>query len=128
MVKLTNVCHHKGFRLIRPLNVGSKILLSEKGGTDRVSRWSTEIQIEAVGQLGSAFTTKVSLMKKLSGGLNPPPTEPGSLTRGRRITAMGCLVLFIVLFMPTPLREGDPPQLVPWMSEAAERAVDAAMR
>ncbi|MSP24984.1 MAG: site-2 protease family protein [Myxococcales bacterium] len=42
-------------------------------------------------------------------GTNHPPTEPSELSRGRRAVAIGCLVLFVVLFMPTPMREGDPP-------------------
>ena len=33
-----------------------------------------------------------------------PPTEPGELTRGRRAVAVLCLVFFVALFMPTPLR------------------------
>jgi membrane-associated protease RseP (regulator of RpoE activity) len=36
-------------------------------------------------------------------GHQHPPVEPGELTRARRIIAMGCLALFVLLFMPTPL-------------------------
>ncbi|MCC6528384.1 MAG: site-2 protease family protein [Polyangiaceae bacterium] len=33
-----------------------------------------------------------------------PPTEPGELSKGRRAVAVLCLVLFVLLFMPTPMR------------------------
>lgn len=38
----------------------------------------------------------------LSGGSDHPPTEPGELSRGRRVVAVGTLALFALLFMPTP--------------------------
>ena len=38
-------------------------------------------------------------------GVNHPPTDPGELSRGRRVVAVLCLLLFVVLFMPTPMRE-----------------------
>jgi membrane-associated protease RseP (regulator of RpoE activity) len=44
------------------------------------------------------------LLRRLSGGLEHPPTEPGTLTLGRRLVAIGCLVLFVLIFMPTPMR------------------------
>jgi membrane-associated protease RseP (regulator of RpoE activity) len=37
------------------------------------------------------------------GGPNHPPCEPGALSTGRIWIARGTLVLFILLFMPTPL-------------------------
>ncbi|HYP86721.1 MAG TPA: site-2 protease family protein [Polyangiaceae bacterium] len=37
-----------------------------------------------------------------SGGADHPPCEPGELGRGRRAVAWLCLLLFVVLFMPTP--------------------------
>ncbi len=42
------------------------------------------------------------LLRRLSGA-DHPPTEPGELGRTRRIIAIGCLILFVLLFMPTPL-------------------------
>ncbi len=46
------------------------------------------------------------LLKALSGGVWHPPTDHGvELSPGRRIVAMACLVLFVLLFMPTPMRE-----------------------
>jgi membrane-associated protease RseP (regulator of RpoE activity) len=35
-------------------------------------------------------------------GEDHPPFEPGELGTGRKILASGCLVLFLLLFMPTP--------------------------
>jgi len=32
--------------------------------------------------------------------------EPGTLTPARRVVAIGCLVLFVLLFMPSWLRAG----------------------
>jgi membrane-associated protease RseP (regulator of RpoE activity) len=37
-----------------------------------------------------------------SGGADHPPFEPGELGRGRRFVAWLCLVMFALLFMPTP--------------------------
>jgi membrane-associated protease RseP (regulator of RpoE activity) len=36
-------------------------------------------------------------------GHDHPPFEPGELSRSRRRVAIGCLLLFVLLFMPTPL-------------------------
>jgi membrane-associated protease RseP (regulator of RpoE activity) len=43
-----------------------------------------------------------ALMARLSGPEHPP-FEPGPLSAGRKAVAVGCLVLFVVLFLPTPL-------------------------
>jgi membrane-associated protease RseP (regulator of RpoE activity) len=43
------------------------------------------------------------LLARLSGGVEHPPTEPGPLSPVRRKVAWGTLVLFVLLFMPTPL-------------------------
>lgn len=37
------------------------------------------------------------------GGRNHPPTDPGALSPARKVVAVITLVLFILLFMPTPL-------------------------
>ena len=42
------------------------------------------------------------LMARLSGSADHPPFEPGELGRGRRAVAWLCLVMFVLLFMPTP--------------------------
>lgn len=43
----------------------------------------------------------VHLLKRLSGP-DHPPTEPGELSPGRRVVAVVSLVVFVLLFMPTP--------------------------
>jgi membrane-associated protease RseP (regulator of RpoE activity) len=43
-----------------------------------------------------------ALMARLSGEEHPP-FEPGPLSPGRKAVAVGCLILFVVLFLPTPL-------------------------
>jgi membrane-associated protease RseP (regulator of RpoE activity) len=42
------------------------------------------------------------LVGYFSGGGDHPPFEPGDLGSGRRAVAWGCLILFVLLFMPTP--------------------------
>ncbi|HYQ14426.1 MAG TPA: site-2 protease family protein [Polyangiaceae bacterium] len=42
------------------------------------------------------------IMARVSGE-DHPPFEPGPLGLGRQILAVGCLVLFVLLFLPTPL-------------------------
>jgi membrane-associated protease RseP (regulator of RpoE activity) len=42
------------------------------------------------------------LLLRLSGGVNHPPTEPGELSPGRKAIAWLSLILFVLLFMPTP--------------------------
>jgi membrane-associated protease RseP (regulator of RpoE activity) len=44
-------------------------------------------------------------LKRASGGVGHPPTEPGELSPMRKGVAVVTLVLFVLLFMPTPLRQ-----------------------
>lgn len=44
----------------------------------------------------------LGVMRRMAGG-NHPPTEPGELSTGRKIIAIITLLLFVLLFMPTPL-------------------------
>jgi membrane-associated protease RseP (regulator of RpoE activity) len=46
-------------------------------------------------------------------GMNHPPFDAGPLSPGRRLVAAGCLVLFVLLFMPTPWATHGAPQLEP---------------
>lgn len=45
----------------------------------------------------------LGLVSRFSGGARHPPTEPGELSPVRRVVAGITLVLFVLLFMPTPL-------------------------
>jgi hypothetical protein len=47
-----------------------------------------------------AFT---GIVAKLAGSADHPPFEPGELGRGRQAVAWLCLLLFVLLFMPTPI-------------------------
>jgi membrane-associated protease RseP (regulator of RpoE activity) len=43
-----------------------------------------------------------AIMARISGE-DHPPFEPEPLDRGRQVVAIGCLILFVLLFMPTPI-------------------------
>jgi len=45
----------------------------------------------------------LGVVGRFSGGAAHPPTEPGELSPARRVVAAVTLVLFVMLFMPTPL-------------------------
>ncbi len=62
------------------------------------------------GMLWLVWFALLALLARFTGG-NHPPTEPGALSSGRRAVAVLCLGLFALLFMPTPMRVGDPPEL-----------------
>lgn len=48
----------------------------------------------------------LALLRRLGGGVDHPPTDPGTtLSPMRRMVAASCLLLFVVLFMPTPMRQ-----------------------
>jgi membrane-associated protease RseP (regulator of RpoE activity) len=47
----------------------------------------------------------LSLMKRLQGGYAHPPTDDTVLSPGRRRVAWACLLLFVFLFMPTPMTQ-----------------------
>ena len=49
-----------------------------------------------------AWFVFTGLVARMSGSADHPPFEPGELGPGRRAVAWGCLVLFVLLFMPTP--------------------------
>jgi membrane-associated protease RseP (regulator of RpoE activity) len=45
------------------------------------------------------------IIARVSGGADHPPFEPSELGRGRRLIAWACLLMFVLLFMPTPWAE-----------------------
>jgi membrane-associated protease RseP (regulator of RpoE activity) len=47
----------------------------------------------------------LSLISRMSGGAEHPPTEPGVLSPKRKIVAVITLVFFVLLFMPVPLAQ-----------------------
>jgi membrane-associated protease RseP (regulator of RpoE activity) len=62
-------------------------------------QWGTALSA-AIPWLG--WFVVLSLLVRASGGRHPP-TEPGPLSPVRRVVAVGTLLLFVLLFMPTPL-------------------------
>ncbi len=67
----------------------------------------------APGMVWLIWFVLLSVFHGLSGG-NHPPTDPHeTLSPARRVLALSSLVLFVILFMPTPMRLGDPPLLTP---------------
>lgn len=50
------------------------------------------------------------LMRRAAGGEEHPPYDPGeTLSPMRKVVAVGTLLMFVLIFMPTPLRAyGDP--------------------
>jgi membrane-associated protease RseP (regulator of RpoE activity) len=70
------------------------------------------------GMVWLVWFVLLGLLTRATGG-NHPPTEPGSLSTGRRAIAILCLILFALLFMPTPMREADPPLLRSWATKLA---------
>jgi membrane-associated protease RseP (regulator of RpoE activity) len=57
----------------------------------------------APGMVWGVWFVLLYALRRMSGG-NHPPTEPGPLSPGRRVVAVVCLLLFVALFMPTPMR------------------------
>ena len=56
----------------------------------------------APGAVWLLWFVLLHVFRRLSGGQHPP-TEPGELTVGRKAIGALCLVLFVLLFMPTPM-------------------------
>jgi membrane-associated protease RseP (regulator of RpoE activity) len=59
----------------------------------------------------------LQLIARLSGGQEHPPTDDHVLSPKRRLAAMATLVLFVLLFMPSWMRE--PPEVTARAREAA---------
>jgi membrane-associated protease RseP (regulator of RpoE activity) len=57
------------------------------------------------GLVWIVWFTLLAGLRRLGGGHEHPPTDDGELTGARRSIAVLCLVLFAVLYMPTPLRQ-----------------------
>ncbi len=109
---------HVAYALIGPrhntaaklVHYGLVAVFAVNFGYHFLTRLGTEPLIETIGK---AFEMSMFwlvwfgflfLLRWLSGG-NHPPTEPGDLDRGRKLVAVGCIVLFVLLFMPTPLSQ-----------------------
>ncbi len=101
---LLGEAHHRvaaWFRhALRLLFLGSAIyfvapvLLGRSNLTLEVAIWNSVFWFTWLIVLG--------VMSVLSGSPNHPPCEPGELDPWRKAVAWGCLVLFVLLFMPMP--------------------------
>jgi membrane-associated protease RseP (regulator of RpoE activity) len=61
----------------------------------------------ATGSIWLLWFVLLALLRRAGGGVAHPPTDPGELSPMRRIIAAMCLLMFVVLFMPTPMRQAD---------------------
>ena len=50
------------------------------------------------------WAAMIWIMRSLAGGTYHPPTGDAPLSRGRRRLALAVLVLFLLIFMPVPMR------------------------
>jgi membrane-associated protease RseP (regulator of RpoE activity) len=57
------------------------------------------------GMVWGVWFVLLFVLRNLSGGVDHPPTEPGVLSPGRKAVAVGTLILFVLLFMPTPIKQ-----------------------
>ena len=67
----------------------------------------------------------VSLMRRMSGGVNHPPVDDEPLPRSRRALFWLMVVVFVGVFMPVPMREIPGNQANP--AEPAESATSASL-
>jgi membrane-associated protease RseP (regulator of RpoE activity) len=105
-------------------HVAYALLGARQNRYSRIIRWSMLLlfagnfvfhaapwHLAGIGErVGTAFSASMpwfgwflilTLLERASGGKHPP-TEDVPLSRGRRIVAVGTLLLFVLLFMPTP--------------------------
>lgn len=71
--------------------------------------WAGAPILEALTRIGQGlnwivFAGILLILRRIS-GLKHPPTGPEPLSPGRRVVAWGCLLLFVLLFMPIPLQQ-----------------------
>jgi hypothetical protein len=59
------------------------------------------------GSIWLLWFVLLGLLRRAGGGVNHPPTDPGKLSPLRQLIAALCLVMFALLFMPTPFRMAD---------------------
>lgn len=59
------------------------------------------------GSIWLLWFVLLALLRRAGGGVDHPPTDPGALSPRRRVIAALCLLMFVLLFMPTPFRQAD---------------------
>jgi membrane-associated protease RseP (regulator of RpoE activity) len=86
-----------GLLLLVPINAAWHLAPALRNGMDdRFWTIATSVSLPWLG-----WFVVLTLLERW-GGVHPP-TERGELSPGRRIIAVGTLVLFVLLFMPTPM-------------------------
>ncbi len=90
--------HNRIARLVHGSLLGLGVLIV-------ATRWALGGSLEVSVASGAFWLVWFGLLFLLKwiGGRDHPPTEPGELGPGRRLVAAGSLLLFVLLFMPTPL-------------------------
>jgi membrane-associated protease RseP (regulator of RpoE activity) len=85
-----------GLLLLVPIN----LVLHAPPAGERLTgaSWSSAF---TAGSLWLGWFIVLTILERFSGG-GHPPTEPGALSPLRRVIAVGTLILFVLLFMPTP--------------------------
>jgi membrane-associated protease RseP (regulator of RpoE activity) len=66
--------------------------------------WELVLRDFAAGMNWIAWGMVLAVLARLGGGIAHPPTDDGELSPGRRRVAWLCLVLFVLLFMPSWMR------------------------
>jgi membrane-associated protease RseP (regulator of RpoE activity) len=88
-----------GLLLLVPINALWRLAPGLRSGLDdRLWSMAASASIPWFG-----WFVVLTLLERWGGG--HPPTESGELSGNRRIIAIGTLVLFVLLFMPTPLMQ-----------------------
>jgi membrane-associated protease RseP (regulator of RpoE activity) len=88
-----------GLLLLVPINALWRLAPALRSGFDD-QLWT---MASTASFLWLGWFVVLTLLERWGGG--HPPTEPGALSPARRIVAVGTLVLFVLLFMPTPLMQ-----------------------
>jgi membrane-associated protease RseP (regulator of RpoE activity) len=70
----------------------------------RVGEWDRATKSATSFALWLLWFVVLTLMRRL-GEDEHPPTDPGELSPARRVIAVASLVLFVLIFMPTPWRQ-----------------------
>lgn len=97
-------------RLARAVHALLPVLFLVSVGSELVIHGSPEAKAGAVGlAVKNSFFWLIwfvlLFVLRWLGGRDHPPTEPGELGPVRKAVAVGTLVLFVLLFMPTPMAQ-----------------------
>jgi membrane-associated protease RseP (regulator of RpoE activity) len=86
--------------LLVPVNLAWKLFPALGAGVPLAEAWPAALSA-STPWIGWWVLLRF-VLPALSGGAAHPPTEPGELSRGRRVIAIVTLALFVAPFMPAP--------------------------